>query len=43
LGIRLNKALQRTGAARFSFMSQWFYNIIGFGGRALPAPVAIGR
>src|SRR5712692_7366986 len=22
------------------FMSHWFYNIIGFGGRALPAPVA---
>jgi hypothetical protein len=21
-------------------MSHWFYNIIGFGGRALPAPVA---
>ena len=35
-----NKALQRTGADRFSFMSHWFYNIIGFGGAALPAPVA---
>ena len=39
-----NKALQRTGAARFSFMSRWFYGIIGFGGRALSAPVAeLGR
>jgi hypothetical protein len=29
---------------RFSFMSHWFYNIIRFGGRALPAPVAeLGR
>jgi hypothetical protein len=29
---------------RLSFMSHWFYNIIGFGGRALPAPVAeLGR
>jgi hypothetical protein len=25
---------------RFSFVSHWFYNIIGFSGRALPAPVA---
>jgi len=39
-----NKALQRTGARRFSFMSYWFYNIIRFGERALPAPVAeLGR
>jgi hypothetical protein len=39
-----NKALQRTGAIRFSFVSHWFYNLIGFGGRALPAPVAeLGR
>jgi hypothetical protein len=35
-----NKALQRTGAERFCFMSHWFFSIIGFGGRALPAPVA---
>lgn len=35
-----NKALQRTGAMRFSFMSHGFYNIISFDGRALPAPVA---
>ena len=28
----------------FQFVSHWFYNIIGFGGRALPAPVAeLGR
>jgi hypothetical protein len=33
-------ALQRTGAGRFSLMSHWFYNIIGFGERALSAPVA---
>jgi hypothetical protein len=26
-----NKSLQRTGARRLSFMSHWFYNIIGFG------------
>ena len=39
-----NKALQRTGAGRFSFASHWFCNIIGFGGAALPAPVAeLGR
>jgi len=25
---------------RFNFMTHWFYNIISFGGRALPAPVA---
>src|SRR6059036_2628584 len=38
------KALQRAGARRFSFMSHWFYNIISFGGRARPAPVAeLGR
>jgi hypothetical protein len=36
--------LQRTGAGRFSLMSHWFYNIIGFGGAALSAPVAeLGR
>jgi hypothetical protein len=29
---------------RFSLMSHWFYNTIGFGGDALPAPVAeLGR
>jgi hypothetical protein len=39
-----NKTLQRTGAMRFSFTSHWFYIIIGFSGRALPAPVAeLGR
>jgi hypothetical protein len=35
-----NKALQRTGAMRFSFMTHWFCSIIGFGGCALSAPVA---
>jgi hypothetical protein len=45
------KALLRTGAGRFSFMSHWFCNLVGFrlrseattgrvGGRALPARVA---
>ena len=39
-----NKALQRTGAMGFSFMSYWFYKIISFGGRALPVPVPeLGR
>jgi hypothetical protein len=39
-----NKALQRTGAMRFSFVSHRFYNIISSGERALPAPVAeLGR
>ena len=33
---RADKALQRTGAERVSFMSHWFDNIIRFGGRALP-------
>jgi hypothetical protein len=29
---------------RFSLMSDWFYSIIGFGGRALPTPVdELGR
>jgi hypothetical protein len=29
---------------RFSLMSNWFYSIIAFGGRALPTPVAeLGR
>ena len=28
----------------FSFMIHWFYSIISFGGRALPAPVVeLGR
>src|SRR5438094_9147235 len=37
-------ARQRTGAERFSFVSHWFYDIISFGGHALPAPVAeLGR
>jgi hypothetical protein len=35
-----NKALQRIGAKRFSFMSHWFYHSINSGGRALSAPVA---
>jgi hypothetical protein len=37
--MKANKALQRTAAGRFGFMSRWFY-IISFGGAALPAPVA---
>jgi hypothetical protein len=29
---------------RFSLMSDWFYSMIGFGGRALPTRVAeLGR
>jgi hypothetical protein len=29
---------------RLSFVSHWFYKIIGFGGQVLPAPVAeLGR
>jgi hypothetical protein len=29
---------------RFSLMSHWFYDTIGFGGGALPAPAAeLGR
>jgi hypothetical protein len=27
-------------AVRLSLITHWFYNIIGCGGRALPAPVA---
>ena len=39
-----NQALQRAGAGRFRFMNHGFCNLIGFGGRALPAPVAeLGR
>jgi hypothetical protein len=33
-------ALHLTGARRLSFVSHWFYKIIGFGGRALSTPVA---
>ncbi|PYJ19909.1 MAG: hypothetical protein DME99_11390 [Verrucomicrobia bacterium] len=44
LHVIANKALQRTRAGRFSFMSHSLYNIVGFGGRALPALVAeLGR
>ena len=32
--------LQRTGRYAFQFVSHWFYNIIGFGQRAVPALVA---
>jgi hypothetical protein len=35
-----NKAVERTGAMRFSFMCDRSCNIPSFGGRALPAPVA---
>jgi len=34
------KASQQTGAGHFSFMSDKYYNIIGFGGRALSAQFA---
>ena len=33
-------AMPLTGALRFSFVSHRFYIIVGFGGRALLAPVA---
>ena len=36
-----NKTLQRIEAMRFSFMSQWLYNIIGLTGDTLPALVAV--
>jgi hypothetical protein len=35
-----NKALQRPGPLRFSFKSHRVYDIIGFYGRPLSAPVA---
>jgi len=39
-----NKCAAANRRCAFQFMSQWFYNIISFGGRALPAPVAeLGR
>ncbi len=36
----LTRALQRTGARRFSLIIHWFYNINRSGGGALTAPVA---
>ncbi len=33
-------AMPLTGALRFSFVSHRLYKIVGFGGRALLAPVA---
>jgi hypothetical protein len=48
-GFQMNEGTANKGAAAnrryaFQFMSHGFYNIIGFGERALPAPVAeLGR
>ena len=35
-----HKPVERTAAPRGGIVCRWFYNIIGFGGRALPAAVA---
>jgi hypothetical protein len=39
-----NKGAAANQCYAIEFVSHWFYNIIGFGGRALPAPITeLGR